>query len=78
MIETLIKELEQIAKKNHDRFDYRIMIRSVGGKLIYTFVAEDPKYSTDFVSGDGFSPEEAAEAALRGLDEVCTIWDYKR
>lgn len=76
-LETLITRLEEIAKKNDDKFIYRIDIRtSRFGRMEYHFVAQEEADRHEFAGGSGSNLEVMAGNVLVDLPAACSCWGY--
>ena len=77
-LENLVVRLEAIAKKNEDRFGYRLVIEPDrrGRKLLYRFEAEELVDGHIIVDGTGSTIEEAVTNATESIDESCERWGY--
>lgn len=77
-LEPLVRRLEAIAKKNRDEFGYRIEVDvDRSGTISYRFVAIETADRHEFVTGYGKTIDEAAETAMKDVEEACELWSYK-
>ena len=76
-IERLITRLEKIAKKNRDKFGYKIEINVERNSLFYSFVAFETTDGHEFLTGHGKTIEDAIINADNDVEESCKMWDYK-
>ena len=76
-IQKLVDRLEKIAKKNKDRFRYRIDIEPSFRATTYTFVCSEMADGHDFCSGFGADIETAINNADKDVENCCDAWGYK-
>lgn len=76
-IHQLTNKLEKIARKNKDRFNYRIEIGYNTVSLVYRFVAFETADNHEFVSGYGNTIEKAVIECCQQIDAACKAWSYK-
>lgn len=73
----IIKRLQNIAKRNHDEFAYRIELEMTrGGELVYWFKCIETADRHTFVDGFGTTIEEAIIGANANITEACEHWGY--
>lgn len=73
----IIQNLQGVARRNGDRFVYRIEITPLGNKLRFRFICEESTDHHCLVSGEGSTMEEAATNAFNDIPDACRSWGYK-
>lgn len=77
-LETLITELESIAKKNQDQFLYRIGLRPLrDGGMEFSFICQDSADKHEFLVGYGNSIEDCILDAKKGIPDALKAWEYE-
>lgn len=75
-LDALVRRLDRIAKKNSDRFRYKIEINPTRAGIAYIFNCEETADGHTLVCGSGVTIEEAAKQAWDRIEESCQEWDY--
>lgn len=76
-IDILIARLENIAHKNRDTFEYRVIIEPKNGQLYYDFQCLEAADHHVFVSGEDTDFASALTAADAAITEALQVWGYK-
>ena len=78
-LKNLIVKLDNIAKKNNDEFRYKINIDfKKYNELHIHFIAEETVDNHVFITGGGFTIDNALKVAELSIDDACKSWGYKQ
>jgi hypothetical protein len=72
----LVMRLERIAKKNDDRFRYKVTIEPNRRGVVYLFYCEETADSHTLICGSGVTINEAVKQAWDSIESFCEEWSY--
>jgi hypothetical protein len=75
-IAKLVARLEAIARKNDDRFEYKIVVTPVRGGVQFRFICYELPDRHEMFTGCGNTVEEAVAGADSEVADVCKEWGY--
>ena len=75
-IEQLIARLQRIAEANDDAFIYKMTFGPCRKGIVHIFYCEERADHHPFVSGRGFSVDEALLSAWSNIEPICSSWGY--
>lgn len=75
-LDQLVMRLERIAKKNDDRFRYKVTIEPNRKGIVYLFYCEEMADGHTLLCGSGVTIDEAVKQAWDGIESSCEEWSY--
>lgn len=75
-LEQLVMRLERIAKKNNDRFRYKVTIEPNRKGIVYLFYCEETAERHTLLCGSGVTIDEAVKQAWESIESACEKWNY--
>lgn len=75
-VNDLVKQLNTIAKRNHDAFQYSVELS--GFPVRFRFVAIEKADGHEFVDGSGTTLDDAVISAEASIKDACEQWGYEQ